>query len=83
MIVMGMSRQIILKKNFSYFRQKSKQKHCYAQIRLVEEAYWWWQDNHVNCRDWFVLQKLICTRYAPQVDDEPEPEPDVVELASL
>jgi len=32
-------------------------------MRLVGEAYWWWKDSHIECRDWFVLQDLLLTRY--------------------
>jgi len=31
------------------------------------EVYWWWEDSHLDCRDWFVLQDLRI-RYAPHLE---------------
>jgi len=49
---------------FSYFILTSEQKYCYAHMRLIREAYWWWKNNHSSCRYWFVLQDLLHTWYA-------------------
>jgi len=40
---------------FSYFSLTPEQKCRYAQMKLAGEAYWWWKDNHIDCRYWFVL----------------------------
>ena len=52
---------------FSYFDLISNQKCLYAQRKLDEEPYWWWKDNYNFYRCWFVLQDLLCTRYAPHL----------------
>jgi len=39
---------------FRYFFLTPEQKYHYAQMKLAGEAYWWWEDNHINCRDWLV-----------------------------
>ena len=52
---------------FSYFVLTSEQKCCYAQMRLIGEAYWWWKDSHSSCRCWFILQDLLRTIYAPHL----------------
>ena len=44
-----------------------KQKCHYVQMKLAGEAYWWWEDSHINCRDWLVLQDLR-TRYASHLE---------------
>ena len=56
-----------LEEFFSYFSPTSEQKCCYAQMRLVGEAYCWWKDSHSFCRCWFVLQDLLRTWYAPHL----------------
>ena len=53
-----------LEEFFSYFSLTSEQKCRYVQMRLVGEAYWWWKESHSFYRCWFVLQYLLCTRYA-------------------
>jgi len=50
-------------------------------MRLFEEDYWWWKNNHNFCRCWIVLQDLFRTRYAPhlltvsepKIEQEPKP----------
>ena len=37
-------------------------------MKLVGKAYWWWKDSHIDCRDWFILQELLHTRYAPHLE---------------
>ena len=36
-------------------------------MKLAREAYWWWEDSHINCQDWLVLWELR-TRYAPHLE---------------
>ena len=50
---------------FRYFVLTSEQKYCYAQMRLVGKASWWWKNIHSSCLCLFVLQDLFRTRYAP------------------
>ena len=52
---------------FSYFFLTPEQNCRYAQLKLAGESYWWWEDSHINCRDWLVLQDLR-TRYASHVE---------------
>ena len=52
---------------FSFFSLIHEQKCRYAQMKLIEEAYWWWEDSHIDCRYWFVLQDFH-TRYAPYLE---------------
>lgn len=50
---------------FRYFSLTSKQKCCYSRIKLDEEAYYWWKDNHKFYGHWLILQRLLRARYAP------------------
>ena len=52
---------------FRYFSLTPAQKCHYAQMKLVGEVYWWWEDNHIDCRDWLILQELHA-RYAPHLE---------------
>ena len=56
-----------LEELFRYFLLTSEQKYR-AQMRLVEKAYWWWKDSHIDRRDWFVLQDFLHTRYTPHLE---------------
>jgi len=53
---------------FKYFSLTPEQKCHYAQLKLAGEAYWWWEDNHIDCREWFILQDSLRTRYAPHLE---------------
>ena len=44
---------------FRYFSLTPAQKCHYAQMKLAGEAYWWWKDDYIECRHWFVLQDLF------------------------
>jgi len=49
-IIMDMrSLKIILKIFFSCFYLTLEQKRHYAQLKLAEKAYWWWEDSHIDC----------------------------------
>jgi len=37
-------------------------------MKLAGEAYWWWEDSHIDCRNWLILQELLHTRYAPHLE---------------
>jgi len=50
MIVMGTSEIISLRNSSIIFFLTSEQKYHYTQMRLVWEAYWWWEDRHISCR---------------------------------
>ena len=52
---------------FSYFSLTTEGKYHYARLKLDEEAYYWWRDNHKLCWYWFSLQVLLCTRYASPI----------------
>jgi len=53
---------------FRYFSLTPAQKCHYAEMKLVGEVYWWWEDSHIDCRDWLILQELLHTRYAPHLE---------------
>jgi len=40
---------------FRYFSLTPAQKCQYAQLKLTKEAYWWWENSHIDCRDWLIL----------------------------
>jgi len=37
-------------------------------MKVAEKAYWWWEDSHIDCEDWLILQELLRSRYAPHRD---------------
>jgi len=37
-------------------------------MKLAGKAYWWWEDNHIDCWDWLVLQDLLHIRYASHLE---------------
>ena len=37
-------------------------------MKLTGEAYWWWKDSHIDCRNWLIFQELLRARYAPQLE---------------
>ena len=37
-------------------------------MKLAGEAYWWWEDSQINCRDWLALQELLRTQYDPHLE---------------
>jgi len=37
-------------------------------MKLPGEAYWWWEDSHINCWDSFVLQDLFRNQYASHLE---------------
>jgi len=49
---------------FRYSSSTPTQKCHYIQMKLAGEAYWWLKYNHIDFRDWLVLQELLHTRYA-------------------
>jgi len=53
---------------FRYFSLTPAQKCHYAQIKLAREVYMWWEDSHVDCHDWLILQELLHTQYAPHLE---------------
>jgi len=53
---------------FKYFSLTPVQKCYYAQMKLTGEAYWWWEDSHIDCWDWLILQELLHTQYARHLD---------------
>jgi len=34
---------------------------------VAGEAYWWWEDSHIDCRNWLILQELH-TLYTPHLE---------------
>ena len=57
-----------IKDFFGYFSLTPAQKCHYAQMKLAGEAYQWWKDSHIDCRDWLILKELLHTRYAPHLE---------------
>ena len=38
-------------------------------MKLPGEAYWWWENSHINYRDWLILQEVLHTWYTPHLDE--------------